>query len=259
MTNSNHAKFLKDRKQFLQSNSVDLVIFGFHEHDLKILLLQLKDLENWALPGGFIFQEEHMKEAAKRVLCERTGLKNISLKQFYTFSDPERTRLNNRSRQLKKQLDVLGHSAEVREWFLKRFVTTGYYALVEYTKVKPVPDEFSVKCEWHNISSLPPLVADHKEIIAKALETIRLQINLQPIGIDLLPKEFTLPEIQSLYEAVIGRKLDRRNFKKKISGYGILNQSTKKRTGVPYKAPFLYSFNKKAYQLAIRQGLRNAW
>jgi 8-oxo-dGTP diphosphatase len=258
MNRSRNEELLLRQKDYIQSNSVDLVIFGFHENELKILLLQYKD-QSWSLPGGFILKDEHLDNAVKRVLEERTGLKKIFLKQFYTFGDPERSRLNNRAQKLEKQFEDDEFSAEVRKWFLGRFVSTGYYALVEYTQVNPFPDDFSIQCDWCDVHSLPHLVADHSQIIKKALETLRQQIHFQPIGMNLLPKKFTMPEIQSLYETIIGTKLDRRNFLRRISSYKILVRLPEKRTGVAYKAPFLYSFDKKAYQLALENGLTNVW
>src|SRR5450631_2738975 len=163
MSKSRNASLLARQKSYVPSNSVDLVIFGFHENELKILLLQFKD-GNWALPGGFIYKDEHLDSAAKRILEERTGLREIFLRQFYTFGDPERSRLNNRARQLEKQFADDEYSAAVREWFLGRFLTTSYYALVEFTKVNPIPDEYSVQCDWWDVHSLPPLVADHSQI-----------------------------------------------------------------------------------------------
>jgi ADP-ribose pyrophosphatase YjhB (NUDIX family) len=258
MAISRNEEFLLRKKDFLQSNSVDLVIFGFHETELRILLLQYRD-KRWSLPGGFIFKDEHLDNAAKRVLEERTGLKKIFLKQFYTFGDPERSRINNRARQLEEQVEVDEYSDEIIQWFLGRFATTGYYALVEYTKVNPVPDYFAIRCDWCDVNSLPPLVADHSQIIKKALETLRQQIHYQPIGMNLLPKKFTMPEIQTLYETIIGTKLDRRNFLRRILSYKILVRLPEKRTGVAYKAPYLYSFDHKAYQLALKNGLTNVW
>ena len=258
MSKSKNASLLARQKSYVPSNSVDLVIFGFHENELKILLLQLKD-GNWALPGGFIFKDEHLDSAAKRVLEERTGLREIFLRQFYTFGDPERSRLNNRARQLEKQLADDEYSAVVRQWFLGRFLTTGYFALVEFTKVNPIPDDFSIQCDWWDVHSLPPLVADHAQITKKALETLRQQIHFHPIGMNLLPKKFTMPEIQRLYETIIGTRLDRRNFLRRISSYKILVRLPEKRSGVAYRAPYLYSFDRKAYQLALENGLTNVW
>jgi 8-oxo-dGTP diphosphatase len=258
MTKSTNQELLQRQKAYTPAHSVDLAIFGFHGNDLKILLLQYKD-GSWSLPGGFILYDEHLDDAATRVLEERTGLKKIFLRQFYSFGDPERTRQNNRARQLEKLFDKDEYSAELRRWFLGRFISTGYFALVEYTKVNPVPDDFSAQCSWCDVNALPAMIADHAEIVKKALETLRQQIHFHPIGMNLLPKKFTIPEIQSLYETIIGIKLDRRNFLRRISSYKILIRLPEKRLGVAYKAPYLYSFDKKAYQLALEKGLTDVW
>jgi 8-oxo-dGTP diphosphatase len=259
MAKSSNQEILQRQKDYVPAHSVDLVIFGFHGNELKILLLQYTE-GSWSLPGGFIRKDEHLDDAATRVLEERSGLKKIFLKQFYSFGDPGRSRLNNRARQLEKLFEKDAHSAELRQWFLGRFISTGYYALVEYTKVNPVPDDFSSRCNWCDVDSLPDnLIADHTQIIRKALETLRQQIHFQPIGMNLLPRKFTISEIQSLYEAITGTKLDRRNFLRRISGYKILIRLPDKRTGTAYKAHYLYSFDKKAYQLALENGLTNLW
>jgi 8-oxo-dGTP diphosphatase len=258
MTKSRNQVILERQKSFVSSHSVDLVIFGFHGSGLKILLLQYKD-GSWSLPGGFILNNEAMDQAAHRVLEERTGMKKIFLRQFYSFGDPDRTRLNDRARQLEDLFKKDAHATELKKWFLSRFISTGYFALVEYTKVNPVPDDFAAGCNWCDVHTLPGLIADHTQMIKKALETLRQQIHFQPIGMNLLPKKFTMPEIQSLYEAIIGKKLDRRNFLRRISGYKILIRLPEKRTGVAYKAPHLYSFDKKAYRIALENGLTNVW
>ncbi|TDQ10286.1 NUDIX hydrolase [Pedobacter metabolipauper] len=274
MSNSRNIEFKKDIENYLPAISVDLVIFGFHDNDLKILLLELKDKENWALPGGFIFKDEFLEDAAKRVLQERTGLTGIFLEQFHVFGDPERTRMNNREKQLVKQLENVENvesvesvenveddklSAEIRQWLLGRFVTVGFYALVEYTEVNPKSDFYSIQCTWCDISSLPPLVSDHQKIIEKALQTLRLHLNFHPIGLNLLPKEFTMPELQRLYETILGIKLDRRNFQRRIINYNILTRLSKKRTGGAFKAPYLYQFDEALYQKALQNGLDSPW
>jgi hypothetical protein len=103
------------------------------------------------------------------------------------------------------------------------------------------------------------LILDHDHILQTALSTLRLQLNYQPIGYNLLPRKFTMPELQKLYETILDKKLDRRNFQRKILSYDILRQLDEKRTGVAHKAPFLYSFNLKNYQKALRQGLGGEW
>ena len=226
---------------YLPSLSIDNVIFGFHEDQLKVLLLQSANKNVWALPGGFVGKEEHIDEAAARILKIRTGLDHIYLQQFYTFGQPDRS--NNKV--LLKALQSVYKKFNKDHWALQRFITVGYFALVEFAKVSPHPDELSLSCDWHDLDKLPELLMDHQEIINRALEEMRLKLNYQPIGYNLLPKEFTMKNLQSIYETILGRKLDRGNFNRKMLSYGILDRKEKHYSGGAHKAPYLYSFNKK--------------
>jgi 8-oxo-dGTP diphosphatase len=144
-------------------------------------------------------------------------------------------------------------------WLLQRFVSIGYYALVEFSQVTPTPDELSSNCDWYDLQTIPPLMMDHTHILNKALETLQQHINRQPIGYNLLPLKFTMPELQKLYEAILGKQLDRRNFQRKILSYGILKKLKEVKTGVAHKAPFLYSFDLKKYNEALKNGLGGGW
>ncbi len=243
----------------LPSVSIDLVVFGFHENHLKILLLKTLDKENWTLPGGFIKNDESLDLAANRLLSSRTGLDQVFLQQFHAFGDPDRTKLNRNIEFLKKQFSIDKHADEFIEWILKRFITIGFYALVEFTEVKPVPDAYTIECQWHDVHELPSLVSDHQSIIETALKTLRQQLNYQPIGLNLLPQKFTMPELQSLYETILGKNLDRRNFQRKMLSYKILERLPVKRTGGAYKAPYLYKFDKESYEDALQSGLKDLW
>jgi len=240
---------------FLPSVSVDCVIFGFHAGELKVLLLKGKHESKWALPGGFIYQDENVEEAASRVLQERTQLTGIFLQQFHLFGDVQRTEQKHARRWLEE--------ARVKDpdshWIMQRFVTIGYYALVEYQKVNPVPDDYSSECAWHNVLELRNLIIDHKQIVEKGLESLRLHLNFQPIGYNLLPKEFPLKDLQLIYETILGKKLDRSNFQRKILSYGILDRKEKQFSGGSHRAPYLYSFNKKKYFKALQEGLNKEW
>jgi len=231
--------------------SIDNVIFGFHENQLKVLLLQVKDKKNWMLPGGFVMKSEHIDEAAARILKVRTGLDDIFLQQFYTFGQPDRSG----NEVLVKMLKSLHQKYDKNHWALQRFVTIGYYALVEYAYVSPQPDEISQACTWHDLDKLPELLLDHQAIIQKALEEMRLKLNFQPIGYNLLSEEFTMKNLQSLYETILGRKLDRANFNRKMLSYEILDRKEKHFSGGAHKAPYLYKFNKKKYFKALKSGL----
>lgn len=243
-----------DFKEYLEHISLDCVIFGFHENQLKVLLLRMKYTKEWALPGGFVKRDESIEVAANRVLKERTGLDNIFLKQFYVFSDPRRSDRNPAV----KDLEQSG-TDEGLDWFSQRFISVGLYALVDFEKVEPKPDFFSDECKWKSLNEIDHLMMDHPKILSKALETLRLHLSYQPIGYNLLPEKFTMPELQKLYETILGRKLDRRNFQRKILSYKILNKLEERKTGGAYKAPFLYEFDIDNYNKALKEGFSGSW
>lgn len=240
---------------FMQGLSIDNVVFGFHENKLKVLLLEAKANKKWILPGGYIFRDEELENAALRILGERTGLKEIYLQQFHVFGNINRTK----EQFLKEAMKMAGVEIPKNSWLLQRFITIGFYALVEYHKVKPQPDEFSSQIAWWELDNLPELMFDHKEIINTAIKDMRLKINHQPIGYNLLPREFTLKNLQMIYESILDRKLDRANFNRKILSYGILDKKEKHYTGGAHKAPYLYAFNKKAYFEALKNGLEKSF
>ena len=232
---------------FLPHISIDCVIFGFHDNQLKVLLLEWKDSLRWSLPGGFILKDEDIDQAATTILLKRTGLEKIHLQQFHAFGDPNRDR--------KKHGINPPKGSNPKSWLMDRFVTIGYWALVEHSKVTPTPDGFSRSCSWCEVSEVPELILDHNLIIEKALESLRQQLNDYPIGFNLLPAKFTMPELQSLYETILDEKLDRRNFQKKILSLGILTRLNERKQGGAHKAPYLYKFDRKKYQMALKRGL----
>lgn len=234
----------KGHKEFLPHISIDCVIFGFHERQLKVLLLKWKEGGSWCIPGGFVRHQESLDASAIRTLKERTGLNNIYLKQFYSFGEPGR----DNSKVLLKRLGVNG------SWLSKRFITVGYYALVDYSKVTPKPDWLTDICEWYDVHKIPKLIYDHNDIVKKALETLQLSLNDVPVGYKLLPSKFTMPELQDLYETILDRKLDRRNFQKKMLSFGVLERLKQRRTGGAHKSPYLYRFDKKKYERAMKAG-----
>ncbi len=242
--------YLNGHEQYLRNISVDCIIFGFHEDELKVLLLEAKYARQWALPGGFIMKGEHMDEAAKRILKHRTGLDDIFMQQFHVFSQPDRSDKKVNSQFLKNVGIEMADS-----WMFERFISVGYTALVNFTRVKPVPDSFSSACDWFNIHSIPEMILDHELILKKALENLQLQLNYHPVGYNLLPAKFTMPDLQKLYETILDRKLDRRNFQRKIVGTGILQRLNETKKGVAHKAPYLYKFDLRKYQQALKSGM----
>ena len=223
---------------YLPGLAIDLVIFGFHHNQLKILLLEYENTGLFALPAGFIKKEEDLNYAAQRALTERTGLQGIFLEQFYVFGDRSR----HDPAPLKAIMKGKGLSPASDDWLLDRFVSVGYYALVDFTKAVPDPDPLSDRCEWHDLANLPPLMLDHETMVRKALETLRLNLDRKLIGFSLLPDTFTMGDLQTLHETILGEKLNRTSFQRKMLSLNILERVDKKWTGGAHKAPYLYRF-----------------
>ncbi len=245
---------LNGHKTYVPHFSLDCAIFGYHDQQLKILLVKWAGLEGWGLPGGFIRHEEPLYEAANRILAERTGIQNLFLQQFYTFGDsPYRIRGRSRSDLIK----ATGATINIPEdnWLLGRKLSVGYYALVDYRQVTIQTDIFAEAYQWWDLSEIPALLFDHNDVVEKALETIRLQVYHKPIGANLLPPKFTLPEILVLYETLLGKALDRRNFPSKLLSLGLLNKLDEKRPIGAHRSPYLYEFNKLNYKKALEEGL----
>jgi 8-oxo-dGTP diphosphatase len=223
---------------FLKGIAIDAVIFGFHDNQLKVLLIEYKRTGLFALPGGFIRERENLNDAALRVASERTGLSNIFLEQFYVFGDYSRYDADS----MKTIMKANGATAPGNHWLLQRFISVGYYALVDFMKVKPAPAVIFDSCEWYDLTDMPVLIQDHAQIVKKALETLRANLDHKLIGFNLLPRDFTMGDLQNLYETILGKKLLRPAFQRKMLGLGILERVAKKWTGGAHKAPYLYRF-----------------
>lgn len=207
--------------------SIDCVIFGFEDGVLKVLLIERNDppFQNWwALPGYFVEKDEGIQEAAERILYNFTGLRDIFLEQFYTFGDVNRHPLG-------------------------RVITVAYYAMIRISGKETLhPNTPYVKsASWHPVNEIPKLAFDHQEIFEKSLQKIRRKVSYQPIAFELLPEKFTLTQLQNVYQSILNRKLDKRNFRKKMLNYGILKELDEKQHGVSYRAATYYKFDKRAY------------
>ena len=218
------------------SVTVDCVVFGIDEGDLKVLLIQ-RQLEpfahGWALPGGFVLMEESLDDAAMRELREETGLHRVFLEQLYTFGDPRR--------------DPRG-----------RVITVAYYALVNLADHKLQAATDAENVGWFAASDLPTLAFDHAGIVEVARERLRGKVRYAPIGFELLPPKFTLTQLQRLYEIVLERELDKRNFRKKVLGMGLLEETDEVEKDVAHRAARLYRFDRRKYKKLTRQGFNFA-
>jgi len=228
-------------KVYMPHFTLECVIFGYENKLLKVLLTKIKGI-GWGVPSGYVKREEALTDAVNRILKERTALDNIFLKQFHIFGD---------SKYRIKPQAYEGSDVAITEgtWLAERTMSIGYYALMDSSKANIQLDFFVEDYKWVDINEIPDdLLLDHNEVITKALETIRNQIFHEPIGFELLPEKFTLPEIQTLYETILDKKFDRRNFPNKLLSQEIIVKLDEKRSIGQHRAPFLYKFHKVNYQ-----------
>lgn len=249
--------FEMELDKFLPGISLDCVILGYSEGKLHILVLKWKNLDVWSLPGGFVFKDESIDDAAHRVLHERTGLENVFLKQFETFGGMNR--VWNASGKNEHMMQVLmdqmhfENKQKVQQWFQQRFVSVGYFALLNMKEARPIADFLSEECTWKRVDQLPELLLDHSEMVQKVLQQLRNQIDYLPVGKELLPKKFTMMDLQYIHEAILQKSLDRGNFQRKILSLNFLKRHEKLMLGAQNKAPYLYSFNDKAYMKSLQK------
>lgn len=225
-------------EKFMPGIAVDCTIFGYHEKDLKVLILEYKKTGFFALPGGFVGKEEDLDEAAERILLERTGLKNIYLNQFHTFGSLSRYDPTP----MREIMEKNGFIPPDDHWLLRRFISIGYYALVDFKEADPIPDFLSDSCKWYDIGSVPVLIQDHHKIIKEALNQLRENIDHKAIGLTLLDDIFTMKELQNLYETILDKKLNRSSFHRKMMNSERLERIGKKNTGKSHRSPYLYRF-----------------
>jgi 8-oxo-dGTP diphosphatase len=208
------------------------VVFGLDEQELKVMLIQraLAPFEGkWALPGGFVRLDETLVDAARRELEEETGLRNVFLEQLYTFSAVDR---------------------DPRE----RVVSVAHYALVNLRDHNVHAATDASAAAWFGVHDVPSLAFDHAEILQTALERLRGKLRYQPIGFELLPKKFTLSQLQRLYELVLERELDKRNFRKRVLAMDLLVELDEVEQDVAHRAARLYRFDERKYKRLVKQG-----
>jgi len=212
--------------------TVDGVVFGFDAGELKVLLIQ-RGLEpfkgKWALPGGFVRVDETLDDAARRELAEETGLANVFLEQLYTFGTVKR---------------------DPRE----RVVSVAYYALVKLSDHKAKAATDAAEAKWFPVAELPKLAFDHADIVALALTRLQGKVRYQPIGFELLPPKFTLSDLQHLYEVILGAELDKRNFRKKVLGFGLLVALNETQIGGRHRPAQLFRFDADKYEKLKKRG-----
>lgn len=221
-----------DENKIISNLSMDCVIFGFENYELEILLIN-RGIDpftgQWALPGGFILKEEELEAGARRVLYETTGVENIFMEQIAAFGGLHR-------------------------YPERRVFTVGYFALIAPYNYDLHPGIDIKDVKWVKLNELPELPFDHNQIVNQALKKLRSRVRNKPIGFELLPDKFTLPQLQTLYEEILGKKIDKRNFRKKIQKMDLLEKLDEKENSSVGRAAYLYKFDQEAYQKFKEQG-----
>jgi 8-oxo-dGTP diphosphatase len=213
--------------------AVDCIIFGYEilEKEIKLLLIKRSfdpAKGRWSLSGGFVEANESLDEAAIRILRNLTGLEIAYMKQSYSYGERERDPG-------------------------ARVISTAYFALITS---RDINHELAKKngANWRSISELPDLIFDHSDMVKKALTDLQNQVKIKPIGFELLPEKFTLVQLQDLYEAIYQRKIDKRNFRKKILSMGIIEKLDEKERETSKKGAYYYMFNKDRYEKLKQNG-----
>lgn len=213
--------------------TVDTVIFTVQDDDLKVLLVK-RGVEphkgGWAIPGGFVHLDESLEDAARRELYEETNVRDLYLEQLYTFGSPDR--------------DPRG-----------RVISVSYFALISAEKRELIARTDSTEVGWFSVYKLPALAFDHADIIEYALKRLRYKLDYTSAGFQLLPRKFTLTELQQMYEVILAKKLDKRNFRKKILSLNILTPLDESKMEGPHRPAKLYEFNQDQFVFWKEKGI----
>ncbi len=211
--------------------AVDCIIFGFNQDELKLLLTRRSfhpEKGKWSLIGGFVEESESLDDAARRILKKLTGINNIFMEEVKVFSAVDRDPV-------------------------ERTISIAYYALIKADNKLKLSKEYGA--QWCPYNKMPPLIFDHEQMVKAAHEKLKNMARHQPIGFELLPRKFTLPQLRKLYEAIYDKELDKRNFSRKILAMNLLKKLDEKDKSGSKKGAYLYQFDKTQYKNLIRKGL----
>jgi 8-oxo-dGTP diphosphatase len=235
---------LPSEQDYIQQVSIDCVIFGYQNQQLHVLIPKLIfEGDFFALPSGFVDQGEDLDAAATRILQERTQIKDVALYQFYCFGNADRNSKAFMDLLLKLNPDMASLRESGRkeyDWFTRRFISVGYYAVVDINQVIAQKSNIDSDVAWHRVSDLPEMIMDHKHIIEQAIHSLRVSFDDRRSAFALLPETFTMKELQQMYEAIFEKPFPMNNFQKKVLDMDVLERLEKKFTGAANKAPYMY-------------------
>lgn len=239
-------------QQIMPQLSINAVIFGFTGEKLVVLATQPALSEVWLIPGAFVDRKESIDEAAYRSIRSQLGIDDIFLRQFRTFGEADRSFAGEMASFFK----AAQIPPEQFEWLAKRFVTIGYYACADYRKIDPKPSLMFQEIRWVGIDEIDELGFDHADIVREARAVLTKDLLDLPVIASLLPETFTIPELQKLYEAILGRDIDRGNFRQKILRTNILEKVGERNTAKTRRPPGLYRFNRHRYRAVLEEEVK---
>jgi len=241
----------KEFHRYIPQLSINCVIFRFDGESLQVPVVQPVQADIWTIPGGFVYQSEDIDVAAKRILFEQTELDNLLLSQFGTFGSAKR----EFAQEIGSFVD-LGFPKDLVNWISRRFVTIGYYSIVggEQTNLQTGP--FFKEVKWIEVQKCNTLALDHAQLVSEALLSLRSALQSKPLISSFMPDTFTIPQLQKLYEAILGRAIDRGNFRQRILKTKILNKIGTSREKTPNRPPILYQLDKQKYLDSLTQDVK---
>lgn len=242
----------------LQGHSVENVTLRFINDELKLFLCRYKNSGKWGLPVSMIRMDESFGQAAIRLIKESHGIEQAFVKPFAVYSNPERGSPDWVIKMYEKLLEP--DELYLLDWIKCRFISAGYLSFIQPKVTAPQKNTHQIgylfeQIDWVSLDSLPTLVANHQEIIDRAMRQLRIELSYLPVAKELLPNEFTISELQKIYESILRKKVDRANFQRKMLKLGYLIRLDRKRMGVANRAPYLYIIDHAAYEQLMKDGI----
>ncbi len=231
--------------------SINTVIFRFSNDKLQFAAVRLIHGKKWLVPGGYVYQNESIDEAARRNLFEQTKIDHLVLNQFGSFGSSDRRMAEDNS-----DIDSMEMPDDIRQWITARFVTIAYYSVMSDPGREINIDTLYDQAKWLNVEDHEELAMDHSEIVEEARKILARDLLSQPLLLSFMPYEFTIPELQKLYEAILGRSVDRGNFRKRILKLGFLKKTGQLKGNAKQRPPELYSIDPTKYHNSLTNDVK---
>ncbi|MEM7380845.1 MAG: NUDIX domain-containing protein [Bacteroidota bacterium] len=245
------ASIREDIPKFIPQLSVNCMIFRFCDQKLQVSVVQPIKSDFWAIPGGFVYQDESIEEAARRTIVEHTQVSDLILSQFGTYGQADRN--------FKEEFSAFAESLiapDIYEWLSNRFVTIGYYSILGDLTIELRKNPLFEKVQWMNIEDIEQLALDHTDLVMEARKVMARELLSKPLLLSFMPDTFTIPELQKLYEAILGRSVDRGNFRQKMLKSKSLVKIGPSQAKTKSRPPDLYKLDRKNYLRSLSENFK---